>query len=251
MNRTAETMMEDDNTLSPVRQIAAHELVVEQIRRSIEIGQFLPGDRLPPERELAETLDVSRTTVRSAIAVLEREDMISVRRGRGGGFLVLEPTYDLAATRQRLQRDRAAMQAAFEFRVIVESGAARLAAERRLEEDLAPLSQLVDRMRETIEGARQETRSTHLHEYNVLDSSFHLGIAQASGSRHLARAVDESRRRMFLPVGAIFGRIDSAGDEAHAEILAAIEAKDSEASARLMTEHISRTRETFEAWLNR
>ncbi|MDR7290463.1 winged helix-turn-helix domain-containing protein [Mycolicibacterium senegalense] len=57
--------------LVPVRQIAAHELVVDQMRRALELGQFRPGDRLPTERELSDMLDVSRTTVRAAVGVLE------------------------------------------------------------------------------------------------------------------------------------------------------------------------------------
>lgn len=77
--------------LVPVRQIPAHELVVDQMRRALELGQFRPGDRLPTERELSEMLDVSRTTVRTAVAVLEREGLIAVRRGRGGGFTVQAP----------------------------------------------------------------------------------------------------------------------------------------------------------------
>ena len=52
--------MPDHSNLGPIRQIAAHELVLDQIRRSMDAGQFRPGDRLPAERDLAEMLDVSR-----------------------------------------------------------------------------------------------------------------------------------------------------------------------------------------------
>ncbi|MFI5428893.1 winged helix-turn-helix domain-containing protein [Aeromicrobium sp. UC242_57] len=110
------------------------------MRRSLDHGQFRPGDRLPSERDLAEMLDVSRTTVRAAVAVLEHEGRLSVRRGRGGGFLVLEPSFDPAEARRQFRKDRVAVRHAFEFRIVVESGAARLAAERRRAADLPHLS---------------------------------------------------------------------------------------------------------------
>ena len=127
--------------LRPVRQIAAHELAVDQIRRALDLGQFRPGEHLPSERDLSDMLDLSRTTVRAAVAVLEHEGRISVRRGRGGGFLVLEPEYDPAAARRDLRLNRVALRDEFDYRVVVETGAARLAAERRRVSDLAPLIQ--------------------------------------------------------------------------------------------------------------
>jgi GntR family transcriptional regulator, transcriptional repressor for pyruvate dehydrogenase complex len=73
------------------------------------IRRYRPGDRLPSERDLAELLTVSRTTARAAVAVLEPDGLISVRRGRGG------------------------VRDALDYRSIVESGAARLAADRMTE----------------------------------------------------------------------------------------------------------------------
>lgn len=238
-------------SLGPIKQIAAHELVLDQIRRSLDHGQFRPGDRLPPERELAEMLDVSRTTVRAAVAILEHEGRLSVRRGRGGGFLVLEPEYDPVEARRQLRKDRVAVRDAFDFRMIVESGAARLAAERRRAADLPQLSDLVSRMTETIETARSAPSTELITEFRLLDSAFHLGIAQASGNEELARVVDEGRRKMWLPVGAIFGRIEDNANDHHGEILAAIREKDGDRAADTMTAHIDATRRTIESWLKR
>ena len=175
--------------LVPVRQIAAHELVVDQIRRSVESGQFRPGDLLPTERDLAEMLDVARTTVRAAISVLEREGRISVRRGRGGGFLVLEPEYDHAEARRELRENKAAVRDGFDFRVIVESGAARLAAERRRAADLPLMIYLVERMGQTLNEAMAEQSTALITRFQALDSAFHLGIAEASGNQQLVEAV--------------------------------------------------------------
>ena len=67
--------------MKPIREIAIHELVVNQLRRAIHLSDYLPGDRLPSERDIAGRLDVSRETVRDAIRVLEAEGYVVSRRG--------------------------------------------------------------------------------------------------------------------------------------------------------------------------
>lgn len=243
--------MTERANLEPVRQIAAHELVLDQIRRSMDAGQFKPGDRLPAERDMAEMLDVSRTTVRAAIAVLEHEGRISVRRGRGGGFLVLEPTYDAAEARRQLRRNKVAVRDAFDFRVIVETGAARFAAERRKAADLPRLADLVTRMDDAIKASRGDETTAYVTEFQALDSAFHLGIAEAAGNEQLLAAVTQARSRMWLPVGTIFGHIEDNANDHHAEILTAIRNRDSELAADTMAAHINETRRTIESWLSR
>jgi GntR family transcriptional repressor for pyruvate dehydrogenase complex len=241
----------ENTDLQPVRQIAAHELAVDQIRRSLDLGKFRPGERLPAERELAEMLDVSRTTVRAAVAVLEREGRISVRRGRGGGFLVLEPVLDQAQLRRDLKLNRVAVRDAFDFRLIVETGAARLAAERRRASDMPRLKSLVTQMSDIVELAKTDDAPAHITEFKLLDSAFHLGIAQAAGNDQLVEAVAQARSRMYLPVSAIFSRIDLHANDYHAEILAAIREKDAGQAADSMAAHINETRATIEALLKR
>ncbi|MGP3533433.1 FadR/GntR family transcriptional regulator [Microbacterium sp. RD1] len=240
-----------ENNLGPIRQIAAHELVLDQLRRSINLGQFRPGDRLPSERDLAETLDVSRTTVRAAVAVLEREGRIAVRRGRGGGFLVLEPTYDAAEAKRELKRNKVAIRDAFDYRVIVESGAARLAAERRKASDLPRLKDLVQRMNEAIEAAGDAPTPALITDFRLLDSAFHLGIARATGNEQLVRSVELARSTMWMPVGAIFQRIEKNANDHHGEILDAIRDREPDVAAAVMTAHIDETRHTLESWIRR
>ncbi|MET8824290.1 FCD domain-containing protein [Streptomyces sp. NPDC004610] len=241
--------MPEKTGLQPVRQIAAHELAVEQIRRSLDLGKFRPGERLPAERDLAEMLDVSRNTVRAAVAVLEHEGRVSVRRGRGGGFLVLEPALDRAQLRFDLKRNEAEVRDAFDFRVIVESGAARLAAERRRAADMPRLAKLVRQMGDIVERARHVDSPTHITEFKLLDSAFHLGIAQVSGNDQLVEAVAQVRSRMYLPVSAVFSHIDLNANDHHSEILAAISDKDPDQAAALMTAHINETRDALQALL--
>jgi DNA-binding FadR family transcriptional regulator len=236
--------------LSPVRQIAAHELVLDQLRRSIESGQFRPGDTLPSERDLAEMLAVSRTVVRAAIYVLEREGLIVVRRGRGGGFIVQAPVYD-AGTERELRKNRVAVRDAFDYRVIVEGAAARLAASRRTARELTQLRRLLKNMETALEASLEDQTPHKVIEFQALDSEFHLGIARAARNPSLFEAVSDARSKMWLPVGAIFGRLEDNANDRHEDVLDAIEKKDGEAAAACMQAHINDTRRTLESWLKR
>ncbi|MCV7203260.1 FadR family transcriptional regulator [Mycolicibacterium peregrinum] len=237
--------------LVPVRQIAAHELVVDQMRRALERGQFRPGDRLPTERELSDVLDVSRTTVRAAVAVLEKEGLITVRRGRGGGFTVQAPHYDAAVMRREMRRNKRAIRDAFDYRVIVETGATRMAAERRRATDVTELRRLLKDMDSALQTGMNDQSAQHTADFQTLDSAFHLAIAQASQNDRLAEAVADARRRMWLPVGAIFGRLEPNANDYHESILEAIANRDPELAATQMEAHINDTRHTVESWLKR
>jgi len=243
--------MTQKSTLKPVRQIAAHELVLDQMRRSMESGQFRPGDRLPAERDMAEQLSVSRTTVRTAISILEREGLITVRRGRRGGFIVQAPDYDTDAHRDAMRRNRQAIRDAFDFRTIVESAAAELAAQRRTRSDITALRRLLGEMEGALRTSLDDQTAHHVAQFQALDSAFHLGIAEAARNAQLAAAVADARWNMWIPVGSLFGRLEPNANDQHEEILAAIEAKDSAGAMARMTEHIAGTRRTMEAWLKR
>lgn len=169
--------MRNESALKPIRQIAAHELVLDQIRRSLEAGQFRPGDRLPTEREMADQLDVSRTTVRAAVAVLEHEGLLTVRRGRGGGFVVQTPQLDPDLARVMMRKNQQEIRDAFDFRSIVESAATRLAATRRTGADVATLRALQQSMEASLRDCLAEQNAEHTARFQALDSAFHLGIA--------------------------------------------------------------------------
>lgn len=236
--------------LSRVRQVPAHELVVEQIRRALELGRFKSGDKLPSERELSEMLDVSRTTVRAAVTMLEREGLVSVKRGRNGGVTVATHPHAGAATRRAMRENRVSLGNAFDYRVIAESGAARLAAERRRAVDVAQLRKLLSAMDTHIARAQEGDPSPHLvTEWQSLDSAFHLKIAEACRNDYLFDAVANARRTMWFPVGAIFHHIEPNANDYHDAIVDAIENRDEDLAAGTMTEHINTTRHTLESWL--
>ena len=139
------------------------------IERLILDGELAPGDRLPPERELAEHLGVSRVSIREALRELENRGLIDRRPGRG--TVVLAPgerssfAKDLVKSVNGLHAE---IQDIMELRAIVEPPIARLTATRATPRDLAQLRELVEAMETDLTKER----------YAELDRAFHQAIAQ-------------------------------------------------------------------------
>lgn len=232
--------------LEPVRVMAAHELVLDQIRTAINLGRFRPGDRLPSERDLAAMLHVSRTTVREAVSLLEREGIVAVRRGRGGGIVVRETVTSRAEFKRLLRANRDELRDVFDFRIAVESAAARLAAERRTKQDVDSMHRLVHVMASIISDDAPVSEPAQVARFQDVDSQFHMAIAKAARSQRLAESVLSARSSMFLPVGAIFAKLDPSSNDLHLGVLDAIVDRDGDTAADLVTEHIESTRKYIE-----
>jgi GntR family transcriptional regulator, transcriptional repressor for pyruvate dehydrogenase complex len=231
--------------MAAIRTPASYELVVDQIRRAIQIGRFLPGEKLPTERELAGQLGVSRTTVREAMRVLQGEGLIETRRGRAGGAVVIAADGTPAERRQLLRRRLAELENVFDYRLAVEPAAARLAAQRRTKTDLARLRDAMDELSALAAGAGDDSEISPPSRFFATDAGFHHRIALASRNPLLAEAVDDARAAMFLPIGGVFTQLHPSANELHAEILAAIEGQDGEAAERAMAQHIGMTRDAL------
>lgn len=235
--------------IGPVRPPPAHELALEQLERAIQLGRFLPGDRLPSERDLALQLRVSRTTVRAAISVLHGRGLVDIRRGANGGIVVrgLRP----GRKRQHLATSLAEIRAVYEYRYAVESAAARLAAERRTGAHIAALQARLAEMSVLTGTPSSRAEPENIARFQAADSAFHLTIAQASGNPMLLKAVEDARARMFLPIGAVFSRLEDNANDFHGLILTSIEARDGEAAAAAMGAHIVEGRRRLEAMARR
>ena len=226
--------------MAAVRAPASYELVLDQIRRAIQIGRFLAGERLPSERELADQLGVSRTTVREAMRVLQGEGLIETRRGRSGGAIVIAPE-TTAAERRRVVRDRLAeLENVFDYRLAIEPAAARLAAKRRTKADIAALREIVMVLREVAATPQAESLSP-VSRFFATDAEFHDRIAQTTRNPLLVEAVGDARAAMFLPVGGVFTALHPDANRGHEEIFAAVETGNGKAAHDAMAEHIELT----------
>src|SRR5712692_181538 len=131
--------------LTPMPMRTAGERVAERFVTAIALGEFVPGQRLPAERELAAMLEVSRTTVREAIQRLQASGYVTTRRGRGGGTFVRTgrgPDSDEMIRRTLLPAWKE-LNEILDFRRLVEQLIARTAAERRDERDISSIRDAV------------------------------------------------------------------------------------------------------------
>jgi len=216
--------------IEAVDLVAAHQVVTERLRHAIHIGTYLPGDKLPPERTLAQQLGVSRMTVREAIRVLRTEGYVSSRRGSAGGITVLDQVEDGKRLRQVLLVRMAELDDDFEFRIAVEGAAARLAARRRTKRDLARLHEAFGDLEQGRETAR----------FRAADNVFHLAVADAARNRFMRQAIENVRAMTWVPVDRVINQVFSSAHEHHAQILQAIEDSDADAAEQAAVAHIQR-----------
>lgn len=212
--------------LSPLDIPSAYELVVQRLRHAIQLGTFAPGERLPPERELAARLGIARVTLREALRVLQGEGYIVTRRGAHGGPVVaLPPRHVRAALRERMPQ----LEELIAFRCVIECGAARLAAEHATAAELKAMAGTLEEVRAAPDPAA----------FRRADTRFHLLLAQASRNHLLERSVENARGQMFGATDALPFTVvaDRTADE-HGEILIAIRRRQPEAAARRMTAHL-------------
>ena len=121
----------------PVQTATTLEETVERLGTAIRLGLLGPGDRLPPERELADQLGIARSTLRQALTSLTESGHLVALRGRGGGTFVSDAPP--LAEGSRVQLSEGHWRELLDFRTAVEVGAAVLAAERARHADLMPL----------------------------------------------------------------------------------------------------------------
>jgi DNA-binding FadR family transcriptional regulator len=216
--------------IGEVDLVTAHQVVTERLRHAIHIGTYLPGEKLPPERVLAQQLGVSRMTVREAIRALRAEGYVSIRRGSAGGITVLDQSEDARRLRPVLLRRMAELDDAFEFRIAVEGAAARLAAQRRTKDDLARLREAYRELEQGRETAR----------FRAADNVFHLAIADAARNRPMRQAIENVRAITWIPLDQVISRVFTSAHEHHARILAAIGNRDAAAAEQAVAAHIQR-----------
>ncbi|MFG2054940.1 FadR/GntR family transcriptional regulator [Micromonospora sp. NPDC048930] len=231
----------------PVRGGNAFEITVARLVQAIKLGMVRVGERLPAERELAERLQVSRVTLREAIAALRDAGYLESRRGRTGGTFVVSALPAPGAGGGRpdageLAREMGdSLHDALDFRRVLESGAAALAANRSLS---AP-------ERQHLVAALAASRDRDPLTRRVSDSRLHLAIAAASGSPSLAAAIADVQLtldRLLAAIPVIDRNLDHS-DAQHSRVVDAILGGDPEGARSMMEEHCDGTAELLRGLL--
>lgn len=226
---------------SSVQSHNAFEETVNRIAGAIKVRLLSPGDRLPPERELAQQLNVSRSTLREALAVLVEAGYLEARRGRNGGtFVASWPKLPSAPERAAiLSRMREQLPGLVDFRRAVEPATAELAARRATAADVTYLEAVLHSMA----GAERD-----FHTYRATDARFHVGIARAANSPLLFQAVTDLQTALTDLLDLIVyhsERVLQHSTEYHWQILHAIQEQRPNAAHRAMLAHIRATESIF------
>jgi DNA-binding FadR family transcriptional regulator len=220
--------------LAPITLRTAGERIAERLVTAIALGEFVPGQRLPAERDLAAMLEVSRTTVREALQRLQAAGYVTARRGRGGGTFV--QTGQGADSDEMIRRTLPAWEELSEildFRQLVEQLIARTAAARRNDEDIAAIRAAV-----TAYASAADRDASRL-----ADAALHQAIARAAHNARLARLSARIRREVSLGFDAepYSPEVRRRALHQHPELARAIIAGDPALAASLAARHFSLT----------
>jgi GntR family transcriptional repressor for pyruvate dehydrogenase complex len=215
----------------PVAPPTTFEETVERLGNAIKLGLLPAGTRLPPERELAGQLGISRSTLRQALVTLVQSGHLKSVRGRAGGTFVAEqPPLASGAARKPSARK---MREVLDFRVAVETGAVVLACERAGERELEQMSALVDKM----------AGAGGFDAYRRADMRFHIALAEAAGSPKLVAAMTEVQAGMGELIALIAHpeQVLTRSNAQHARLVNCLEKRETGRAVRLIREHLAGT----------
>lgn len=217
----------------PVQAPTTFEETVERLGTAIRLGLLAPGSKLPPERDLATELHISRSTLRQALTTLVQSGHLVAIRGRTGGTFVADAP-PLNQVNGTPLGDEA--RGVLDFRVAIETGAALLAAERAREEDLARLDALVETMAEADEAGAFEN-------YRRADVRFHIAVAEAARSPRLVTEMTTVQGQMTDLIARIAHphEVLMRSNAQHRRLVALLRRGEAGRAVRVLREHIEGT----------
>jgi GntR family transcriptional repressor for pyruvate dehydrogenase complex len=217
--------------IQPIVRLKIHQQVMNQIQDLIHTGRLRPGDRLPPERDLAQRFGVSRVAIRQALSVLQAMGLVESRIGDG---TYARRSADLTVTALATVKPgpQGTVGEQLELRRIMEPQVAELAAERRTKADIEQLHQCL---------REQESKLQAGLPFVDEDATFHLTIARATKNHLLVQMIEgihellrDSRKDSLQTPEARSKSING-----HRLVVLAIERKDDMAARRAMLRHLA------------
>jgi GntR family transcriptional repressor for pyruvate dehydrogenase complex len=225
------TVVLPEAVFAPVRSQTAFEETVERLGTAIKLGLLAPGSQLPAERDLCARLGIARSTLRQALTALSQSGHVFATRGRGGGTFVADPQPPSDPPSPRML---AQWRETCDRRLAVELGVAVLAAERASSADLDTL----DEVAAMLEGTLEDFAA-----YRQADIRLHVGLAEATRSRELVRAMTEVQGAMSDLIGHIAHppQVLASANAQHRRLLAAVRERDAMRAASVIAEHLHGT----------
>lgn len=218
------------DSIQPLRRVPLYENVAERLREFIVQENLQPGERLPPERVLAERLAVSRTSVRQGLTALRVMGLVDIHHG-AGAYLARSVTDLVPPIAADLVIANPELPAVGEVDSALEGEAARLAAARRTDADLDTIAATITAMAQANERGEDGVDA---------DREFHSAIAAASHNPVLITILDSIAEGTRMISAASLGRPGQTAQslDTHRLIYDAIRDRDATEAGRLMLEHL-------------
>ena len=232
----------------PIKPKKVSTQIFDQIRSSILSGEFSPGDKLPPERELAEMFDVSRPSVREALNLLSAAGLVMSYQGGGTVVLSLVETSGGNPLSELIRSEQERALDVIEVRKGMESWTAFYAAQRALPEDIRRMEEIINSMERNLEGLKPSEN---------LDANFHIVIARATHNIvwvHLMQSLFDAMKEFQQTVWkAVYLTKEDHHllFNHHRSIYEAIKAKDAEVARVAMTTHLTFAEQRSSAYVTR
>lgn len=223
--------------MQPIVRVPIVHQVEEQIFALIQEGKHKPGEKLPPEMELCQTLGVGRGTVREAFRLLQAKGVVEIKPGRGAFVAEKAQNTDISAVDWLVENERE-LRDAIEIRASLEPMAARRMAEHGPEECLRRLEEIHRQFLAAVEAGEPDKIAR-------LDEEFHSVIMEGSGNalmieinRHVCQGVQTFRSKTFQVAQNARNAIMP-----HSNIMGAILARDAARAEREMRAHLDKVQE--------
>ena len=218
---------------APIKKRRLSDQVSAEIQVRIAAGDLRSGDKLPPERELAENFGVSRGAVREALRNLERTGMVSLQAGAHGGAFIGRGDSSMIGDsfRNLYQLGSVSLEELTETRIWLESTVVQVACTRATEADLDALTANVDEAERLLKAKRYDDKiDVHVEFHNLLAQATHNAVMVM-----LMAALMEVMRDFAHAAG---GEQDDLTIKARRAFLAALRMRDAAAAVATMTEHL-------------
>jgi len=220
---------------APIKQKKVSEEIVDQLKSLIYQGQLKPGQRLPPERDLAKSLGVSRVSLREALNTLQGMGLLEIQQGNR---TFVRPITTLSVNNPLVSFSKDSpsnMMQVFEIRKYLEVGSISLAAERAESHEIRRLEEILIEMEDDLLKNRLGARS---------DLNFHTTLAEAAHNQaymHLMRTIyDLMQEELRIAWGSVFRKKEKRNKlfEQHQKIFHAVKEHNPEEAAQVALEHL-------------
>ncbi|MDX3109157.1 FadR/GntR family transcriptional regulator [Nonomuraea angiospora] len=224
--------------LGSLRPSPLVEQATQHLREQITQGEWPVGTRLPGENALAKALGVGRSTVREALRALAGAGLVQARQG-SGVFVIAAATATVPAEDWPARLRRAAITDVYEVRMMVETQAARMAARRRTEEDVAALEEAL--------AARARAAAQDDAAFVDADIALHAAVVAAAGNPVLTDLFAEfapALREGLIGLVEVLGlraHDRNPGHDSHAELVAAVRDGDGDAAGAILQAELEQT----------